>query len=186
MDDLISGLEASDLEIVMMAFTDAFQKRAGMLLSVSGPFCRAASPEFPELCPPDTPLPGDSYGHRVNEIPREQALKSVGLFDFPRDLTEEELHLRLDYVQPGIEDSLKTARDHLAALEPLPKFSADHQIILAFFEEQYQTALDSTAAKNAGDSELILDLFDRSNENAAGLEQLSDEYRRIVLPLVGP
>ncbi len=76
------------------------------------------------------------------------------------------------------------ARDELAELTPPPQFSADHQILLAFFSEQYQTALEITAANAERDTETVLELFDRSNEVANELDNISDIFRQLIPQLL--
>lgn len=186
MDDLEVALEERNLQALTRATTEALHARAQPLLEVSDSFCDAVNPEFPELCRRTQGLPGGEYGQAVYEIGRAQALASAGMFDFPPDMTEEERAVRLEYVQPHIKKSLMTARDELANLTPPPELSADHQILLAFFTEQYQTALAISAANAERDTPAVLELFDRSSEVADELKALSDTYRELVPQLLGP
>ncbi len=181
---LTQAMTFGDVVTVLSVRRALGEAEANMLLSVSREFCiHLAAVDPAEDCPPGEGLPGGEYGSAAYETLREYAIRVGPLFLSSSTLDQSQRTQYLAAVQPNIENLLLRTGDRLRALDPPAEFAADHEALLAYFDDQYTTATAITEANAAGDSAQIAELYTRSAQLFESLQQqLSDEVRPIVAP----
>jgi hypothetical protein len=181
---LTEATTIGDIATILRVRRDLGEAEADLLLSIGRQFCihlEAVNPA--EDCPPDDSLPGGEYGAAAYETLREYAIRVGPLFITSSSLDPSQRSEYLAAVQPNIENLLHTAGTRLRELTPPAEFAADHEALLAYFDDQYATAAAITAANAAGDESEITELYARSAELFEGLQAaLTDEIRPIVDP----
>jgi hypothetical protein len=182
--ELTAALENQDLQEAVALNGAMSRSFAALVLNASREFCLAfTDSDSADLCVAGEGLPGGQYGLDAHEALRRVTLDTLGLLFFPPDLSPEERAVRLNKVQPSIEQALKDGGEKMAELEPPPEFESDHAAFVRFFDEQYQTAVAITAANVERDNGEVLRLFDESGVVADRLtDSLSDEYEPIAAP----
>ncbi|MCL1592836.1 MAG: hypothetical protein M3132_00610 [Actinomycetia bacterium] len=184
--ELTEALDAEDLQMMFAAFSVLDQDWAAVLRVSRREFCVAVS-EFSALCQAPHDLPGGDYGAEVYEVLRLNTLATFGLFNFFGDMTPEERSLRLDEVQPQIESSLRAGGDAMKAIDPPDEYEVEHQALIRFFDDQYANAVAITQANSERDDATVLELFRASGVVFdVALKEMSDEYREIAAPWIGP
>ena len=184
--ELTAALDNQNIREMQEVFSALFQDWAELVTEVAPEVCRTLDQDESH-CPPRDDLPGGDYGVEVYEILRRHLLRTADLFDFFGDMSPTERSLRLDDVQPRIEESLRTGGDELRALDPPSRFEDDHRTLIEFFDEQYANAIAITEANSERDTARVLQLFDASNITfAKALDKLSADYLEIAAPFVGP
>ncbi len=184
--EIIEALEVEDLQMLLGVFTELGQDWAAMLAGSDREFCLAVERNS-TLCQASDDLPGGEYGAEVYEVLRLNSLASLRLFIFAVDMSSEEQSLRLDQVQPRIESNLKAGGDAMKAIDPPDEYEAEHQALIRYFDDQYANAVAITQANSERDDAAISELFRASGVVAdTALETMSDEYRKIAAPWIGP
>ena len=169
----------------ILAMRRAFgEAEADFLLSIGRDFCIHLDAVDPaEDCPPDDALPGGDYGAAAYEALREYAIRVGPLFLTSGGLDQGQRTQYLASVQPRIEAQLLAARDRLAKLTPPPEFAADHEALLAYFEDQHAVAVLITEANAIGDEATILALY---ADSATLFDELQNTLSDAVRPIVNP
>lgn len=171
-----AAVEKGDLQQTLDGFTEVDADWGRLLNAWTREFCLALARSATECAPPED-LPGGDYGASIYEILRGHNNQTRSFFDFHPDLSPEERSLRLDHVQPTIEESLLEARDALRTTTPPREFRGDHSVIVWFFEQQYKTAVSISEANEDGNDALVLELFERSRKTLAdAIDQLSPAF----------
>ena len=184
--EAIEAIEVEDLQMLLGVFTALGQDWAAMLVGSDREFCLAVERNS-TLCQASDDLPGGEYGAEVHEVLRLNSLANLRLFTFAVDMSPEERSLRLDQVQPRIESNLKAGGDAMKAIDPPDEYEAEHQALIRFFDDQYANAVAITQANGERDDATIRELFQASGVVFdAALEEMSDEYRKIAAPFIGP
>ena len=184
--EITEAIEVEDLQMILAAFTALDQDRAAMLVGSRREFCLAVERNS-TLCQASGDLPGGEYGAEVYEVLRLNSLANRWLFTFALDMSPEERSLRLDLVQPRIESNLKAGGDAMKAIDPPDEYEAEHQALIRFFDDQYANAVAITRANGERDDATIRELFQASGVVMdAVLKEMSDEYRKIAAPFIGP
>lgn len=184
---LTEAIEAGDLQAMFAVFTRLDQDFGDLLAPVDRDFCLAVTNGQDVICPAGEDLPGGNYGAEVYEALRLTVLSNLGFFDFFGDMSPDERALRLEEVQPYIEANLADGGNSLEAIAAPNKYKADHQVLIAFYEDQYATAVEITMANAERDNERVLELFAKSGVTAdTAASALSAEYREIAAPLFDP
>lgn len=181
---LIAAIQAGDT-LGVIAARQAFGEVEGdFLLSIGRQFCvHLQAVDATEDCPADQNLAGGEYGQAVFGALREYAIRSGPLFFTGVELNPTQRAAYLDVVQPKIEQLLLSAGNRLRALDPPTEFADDHDVLLAYFDDQHATAVAITAANAAGDDTRVLELYEQYTVVTERLQgALSDAARPIVDP----
>jgi len=183
-DELTAALGNYDLEEVLAVNDAMLRSVAAIELNATRDFCLAFSEsDFGDVCVAGEGLPGGQYGLDAHQALRRFTLDTQGLFNFPQDLSPEERAVRLNKVQPSIENALKDTGEKMADLDSPSEFADDNAAFVRYFDEQYQTAVAITAANAERDTAEVLRLFQESGVVVDRLtNSLSDEYEPIAAP----
>lgn len=186
-DELTVGLDDRDLLAALAVNDEMLRMVSSIQLSASRDFCLAFSGgSFGDICVAGDELPGGQYGLDAHEAFRLFILATQGLFNFPQDLSPEERAVRLEKVQPYIEEALKDTGETMRQLDPPSEFEDDNAAFVRYFDQQYLTAVAITAANAERDNAEVLRLFDESGViGDRVVDSLSDAYQPIATPFVG-